>query len=166
MQKKEKEEEDIQKRMEWYNKTFLNKEITLYNIDYPTIYKNILKLYEDKSNKFYISNLTQECKCSNLSECECDSELYINLINKSIEINSNCSSLMNFITEKNLKTKTFRIFYITKDDNEFPLFDIYKKHMNIYVHKKRINFFIKDMKKYNKKNIIINIDYTSGKELQ
>ena len=89
------------------------------------LYQKILERFEDKSNDFFMSFLKKECKCKDLTECECDSEESEGILAKEMNIHSNCKASLDISIRTKVKSQC-RIFYLTKEDEEIPMFDIYK----------------------------------------
>ena len=155
---------NIQDRMKWYNDTFKPEECVQEKFDFTDLYRNILERFENKSNDFFMSFLKKECKCKDLEECECDSEEYERITNKQMNIHSNCKASFEFEIEKKIKSQ-FRVFYLTQEDEEIPLLDIYKKHIIIYMDDKKIKFTNEDKLKIRKNNSYVKFDYMSFNHL-
>jgi len=151
---------DIQDRMKWYNKAFNTDNCILERFDFTELYLKILKSLEEETNDFFMSFLKKECKCDNLMKCDCDSEDYIDISNQIIDIHSNCKASLDINTSSKMKSQC-RIFYLTKEDEEIRLFDIYKKHIIIYMDNKKIKFTSENKMKIKNNNLHIRFDYMS-----
>lgn len=151
---------DIQNRMKWYNDTFKPEDCVQEKFDFSDLYEKILEIFDNKSNDFFMSFLKKECKCKDLKECECDSEEYEEVTRKIIDLHSNCKVSLDIEIRTKIKSQC-RIFYLTKEDEEFPLFDIYKKYIIIYMGDKKIKFTNEDKLKRVGNTLHVRFDYMS-----
>ena len=151
---------DIQNRMEWYSDTFKPENSVLEKFDFIDLYQKILQSFENKSNDFFMSFLKKECKCEDLKECECDSEESEDILTKEMDVHSNCKSSLDISIRTKIKSQC-RIFYLTKEDEEIPIFDIYKKHIIIYMDDKKIKFKNENKLKIMNNNLHVRFDYMS-----
>ena len=152
--------DNIQDRMKWYNDTFNQEECVVEKFDFVDLYQKILERFENKDIDFFLSQLKKECKCEDLTNCDCDTEDSFGVISKNIEVHSNCKTTLDINTNSKIKHQC-RLFYLTKEDEEFPLIDIYKHHIIIHMNNKKIKFSNEDRVKVKGNKLHASFNYMS-----
>lgn len=93
---------------------------------------DVLRKHEDH---LYICGRKNECTCVQKNECICDDDNYEAILSASIEVMSNCKTLLCitlYNEPKLLRTKkTWRIFSLTEEDEEIPILDLKQGELSV-----------------------------------